>query len=131
ETVKEAEVKLPVESEPKAEPELSIPEASATGSDKSVSEMVPSASVQLEIPGNSQASAAEKAPVPHDGGSPTQGGTAEGAKLQSYRYTVQLGSFIDKEEGEEIKASLKRNGFRAVVKARKHLVLGKVFVIQL
>ena len=41
--VKEAEVKLPVESEPKTEPELSIPEVPATGSDKSVSEMVPPA----------------------------------------------------------------------------------------
>jgi hypothetical protein len=42
--VKEAEVKLPVESEPKAEPELSIPEVPAAGSDKSVSEMVPPSS---------------------------------------------------------------------------------------
>jgi cell division septation protein DedD len=44
---------------------------------------------------------------------------------------VRLGSFVDKEEAEEIKARLKGNGYNAVVKTRKHLVLGKVFVIQL
>ena len=45
EMVKEVEVKLPVESESKTEPELSIPEVPAAGSDESVSEMVPPASV--------------------------------------------------------------------------------------
>ena len=60
-----------------------------------------------------------------------KGAAAGGPKLQSHRYMVQLGSFVDKEEAEEIRARLKGNGYNAVVKTRKHLVLGKVFVIQL
>ena len=38
---------------------------------------------------------------------------------------VRLGSFVDKEEAEEIKTRLKGNGYNAVVKTRKHLVLGR------
>ena len=131
ETVKKLVVDPPVKTVLKGEPEPSIADVQATGSDKSVSRIVPPAPVQRQTPGNTQTPAAEKAPVHHDGGGSTQGGTAEGAKLQSYRYTVQLGSFMDKEEAEEVKARLKRSGYSAIVKARKHLVLGKVFVIQL
>ncbi len=115
----------------KAEPEPSIPVVRATGNEKSVSEIVPPAPVQRQTPGNTQAPAAKKAPVPDDGGAPTQGGAAREPKSQAYRYMVRLGSFVDKEEAEEIKARLKGNGHNAVVKTRKHLVLGKVFVIQL
>jgi len=71
------------------------------------------------------------APVPGDVGAPAQGGTAEAPKLQSYRYIVQLGSFMDKEKAEEIKTRLNGTGYSAVVKPRNHMVLGKVFVIQL
>jgi cell division septation protein DedD len=129
--VKEAEVKRPVESEPKAEPELSIPEAPATVSDKSISEMVPSASVQLEIPGETQAPVTEEAPVPDNEGAPDQGGITAGPQSKSYRYVVQFGSFVDKERAEEIKTRLVGKGYSAVVKTVKHQVLGKVFVIQL
>jgi general secretion pathway protein A len=115
----------------KAEPEPSIPEVPITGSDKSVSKIVPPALVQRQTPGNTQPPAAEKAPVPNDGDASAQGSTAKGPKLQSYRYMVQLGSFMDKEEAEEIKVRLKGNGYSAVVKTRKHLVLGEVFVIEL
>ena len=131
ELVKEPAVKSPVGSAPKAETEPFIPEAPASGSDKSVAEIVPPASVQLEITGEAQAPATENATVPNDGDTPAQGGTAEGPKLRSYRYIVKLGSFMDKEKAEEIKARLKGNGYSAVVKTRKHLVLGKIFVIQL
>ncbi len=131
EMVKGAEVKLSVEGEPKAEPELSLPEAPATGSDKSVSEMAPLASVQLEIPGEPQAPAPEETQVPHYEGAPTQVGTSEGPNLQSCRYVVQFGSFVDKEKAEEIKTRLVRKGYMAVVKTVKHKVLGKVFFIQL
>jgi len=131
EMLKEAEVKPPVENGPKAEPEPSIPEAQATGSDKSVSETVPPASVQLEIPGETQAPVVEKAPVPYNGGAPAQGGIAAGPKSQYYRYTVQFGSFVDEETAEEIKTSLEGKGYGAVVKTLKHSVLGKVFVVQL
>jgi general secretion pathway protein A len=131
ETVKELGVDPPVEETPKAEPEPTIPEVPATGSDKSVSEIVPPAPVQWQIPGNTQAPAAAKAPLPNDGGVPVQVGTVEGPKLQSYRYVVRLGSFVDNEKAEEIKARLEGNGYSAVVKTIKHQVFGKVFVIQL
>ena len=121
----------PVKVALKAEPEPSIPKVRATGNEKSVSEIVPPAPIQWQTPGNTQAPAAQKAPVPNDGGAPTQGGAAREPKSQAYRYMVQLGSFVDKEEAEEIKARLKGNGHNAVVKTRKHLVLGKVFFIQL
>jgi cell division protein FtsN len=138
EIVKEAEVKLPVESEPKAEPQPSIPAAPATipevpvtGGDKSVSEIVPSAPVPLEIPGEAQAPVVEKAPVPNDGGTPAQGGIAKGPKSQSYHYMVHVGSFVDREVAEEIKNRLNGEGYSAVVKTRKHQELGEVFAIQL
>ena len=121
----------PVKVALKAEPEPSIPEVRATGDEKSVSEIVTPAPVQRQTQGNTQASAAQKAPVPNDGSAPTQGGAAGGPKLQSHRYMVRLGSFVDKEEAEEIKTRLKGNGYNAVVKTRKHLVLGKVYFIQL
>ncbi len=129
ETVKELGGDPPVEEASRAEPESSTPAVPATGSDKSVSEIVPP--VQWQIPGNTQAAAAEKAPVSNDGGAPAQGDTAEGPKLQSCRYMVQLGSFADRETAEEIKARLEEYGYSAVVKTRKHQVPGKVFVIQL
>jgi general secretion pathway protein A len=131
ETVKKREVAPPVRVALKAEPEPSIPGVQATGSDKSVSVIAMPAPVQRQTPGNTQAAAAEKAPVPNPGGAPAQKGAARGPKLQSYRYMVRLGSFVDKEEAEEIKGRLKANGYNAVVKTRKHLILGKVFVIQL
>jgi cell division septation protein DedD len=131
ELVKESEVKLPVESEPKAAPEPYIPEVTATGTDKSVSEIVPPASVQLEVPGNTQAPVTEEAPVSADGGAPAQGRITAGPQSQSYRYVVQFGSFVDKGKSEEIKTRLEGKGYNAVVKTVKHQALGKVFVIQL
>ncbi len=131
EMVKEAEVKPPVENGPKVEPELSIPEAPATGSDKSVSEIVTPAPVQSEIPGETQAPVAEEAPVASDEGAPDQGGITEGPQSQSYRYVVQFGSFVDKEKAEEIKTSLEGKGYSAVVNTLRHQALEKVFVIQL
>jgi general secretion pathway protein A len=131
EAVKEPGLDPSVEEASKAEPEPSIPGVPATGSDKSVSEIVPPAPVQREIPGEAQAPVAEKAPVPNDGGAPAKGGTAERPKLQSYRYMVQLGSYVDKETAEEIKARLEANGYRAVIKTHKLQEFGKVFVIQL
>ena len=113
ETVKELGGDPPVEQAPKAELKPSIPDVQATGGGDSVSEIVP------------------PAPVPGDVGAPAQGGTAETPKLQSYRYIVQLGSFMDKEKAEEIKTRLNGNGYSAVVKHRNHMMLGKVFVIQL
>ena len=131
EMVKKLRVDPTVEEALKAEQEPSNSGVPTSSSDKSVSEIVPPASVQSDIPGNTQAPVAEKAPIPSDGDAPAQGGTAEGPKLQSYRFIVQLGSFMDNEEAEEIKTRLKENGYSAVVKTRKNLVLGKIFVIQL
>src|SRR5208337_4559323 len=91
EMVKEAEVELPAESEPKEEPELSIPEAPATGSDKSISEILPPASIQLEIPEETQAPVTEEAPVPNDKGAPDQRGitVAEMAKEAEVKLPVE------------------------------------------
>ncbi len=131
EMVKEAEVKLPVENAPEAEPEPSIPEVPATGSEKSVSETVPPASVRLEIPEETQAPVADKAPVPNDGGAPVQGNIANGPKSGSYRYMIRIGSFVDREQAEEIRNRIKGKGYNAVVKTLKHKVFGEVFAVQL
>ena len=129
--LKEAEVKLPVENAPRAEPEPSVPEAPATGSEKSVSETAPPASVQLVIPEETQAPVADKAPVPNDGGSPVQGNIANGPKSGPYRYMIRIGSFVDREKAEEIKDRIRGKGYNAAVKTLKHKVLGEVFAVQL
>ncbi|MGA3117235.1 MAG: AAA family ATPase [Syntrophobacteraceae bacterium] len=131
EMLKEAEVKLPVENAPRAEPEPSVPEAPATGSEKSVSETAPPASVQLVIPEETQAPVADKAPVPNDGGSPVQGNIANGPKSGPYRYMIRIGSFVDREKAEEIKDRIRGKGYNAAVKTLKHKVLGEVFAVQL
>jgi type IV pilus assembly protein PilF len=89
------------------------------------------APVQREIPGETQAPVVQKAPVPNDGGAPAQGGISKGPGSQSYRYIVQVGSFVDREKAEEVKTRLERKGYSAVVKTIKRRELGKVFVIQL
>ncbi|MGA2226243.1 MAG: AAA family ATPase [Syntrophobacteraceae bacterium] len=85
EIVEEYEVKPPVESGAKAEPEPSTPEAPATRSDKSVPETLPSASVQLEIPRETQTPVAEKAPVPNDVGALAVPGSGDGAKENTFQ----------------------------------------------
>jgi tetratricopeptide (TPR) repeat protein len=54
-----------------------------------------------------------------------------GAGSPSYRYMVQIGSFLEKEKAEEIKSRLQEKGYKAVVKTLKDRALGNVFVIQL
>ncbi len=131
EVVEEAEIKLLVESVPKAEPEPFIAEAPATGSEKSVSETVPAASVQLEIPEETSTPVTGKAPIPNDGGAPVQGNIANGPKSRPYRYMICVGSFVDREKAEEIRNRIKGKGHHAVVKTLQHKVLGEVFVVQL
>ncbi len=96
--------------------------------DKVNSEPAP---VQPEIPGETQAPVVKKAPVPNDAGAPAQGGISKGAEPQSFRYVVQVGSFVDREKAEEMKTRLEQKGHSAVVKTSKHRELGTVFVIQL
>jgi tetratricopeptide (TPR) repeat protein len=74
---------------------------------------------------------ASKAAVPDDKSSSAQGSIAEGPELQSYRYMVQIGSFVDREKAEEMKSRLEAKGYNAALKSLKHPKLGKVFVIQL
>jgi general secretion pathway protein A len=131
ELVKEPIVKPPVGSAPKAETEPFIPEAPATGSGKSVAEIVPPASVELEITGKAQAPAAEKASDLNDGGTPAQGGITTGPKSRSHRYVIRIGSFEDREKAEEMKTRLKEKGYNVGVKTLKQQASGKVFVIQL
>jgi cell division septation protein DedD len=87
--------------------------------------------VQREIPNETQAPPPKKAPVSTDGAAPAQGGIAEGSGPQSYKYIVQIGSFVDREKAEEIKKSLNAKGYSAFVRPLNHRVLGKVFVIRL
>ena len=89
------------------------------------------APVHSEIPGKTQAHAVKKAPVPNDGGAQAQGGIPKSPESQSVRYTVQFGSFLEREKAEEIKTRLDQKGYSAVVKTIKRRGLGKVFVIQL
>ncbi len=88
------------------------------------------APVQREIPEKTQAPP-PKAPVSAVGGAPAQGSTAEDSGPRSYKYIVQVGSFVDREKAEEFKKSLDGKGYNASVKPLKHKALGKVFVIQL
>jgi type IV pilus assembly protein PilF len=46
-------------------------------------------------------------------------------------YTVQLGSFLDKDNAEDLQQRLRRKGYDAVVKPFKHQVLGQLYVVQL
>jgi type IV pilus assembly protein PilF len=46
-------------------------------------------------------------------------------------YTVQLGSFLDKENAESLQQRLRLKGYDAVVKPFKHQVLGHLYVVQL
>ncbi len=89
------------------------------------------APVEQEIPEETQTSPAKKAPVSAVDGAPAQGSIAEDSGSQSYKYIVQVGSFVDREKAEEFKKSLDGKGYKALVKPLKHKVLGKVFVIQL
>jgi tetratricopeptide (TPR) repeat protein len=46
-------------------------------------------------------------------------------------YTVQLGSFLDKENAESLQQRLRLKGYDAVIKPFKHQVLGHLYVVQL
>jgi type IV pilus assembly protein PilF len=46
-------------------------------------------------------------------------------------YIVQLGSFLDKDNAEDLQQRLRRKGYDAVVKPFNHQVLGQLFVVQL
>ena len=46
-------------------------------------------------------------------------------------YTVQMGSFLDKDNAEDLQQRLRRKGYDAVVKPFKHQVLGELYVVQL
>ena len=44
---------------------------------------------------------------------------------------MQLGSFLDKENAEDLQQRLRRKGYDAVVKPFSHQVLGQLYVVQL
>ena len=46
-------------------------------------------------------------------------------------YIVQMGSFLDKENAEELQQRLRRKGYDAVLKPYRHQVLGQLYVVQL
>ena len=87
--------------------------------------------VRQEIPKEPQASAARDFPASVNEAAPAPERTAEGSQSQSYKYIVQLGSFVDRDKAEEIQKSLAAKGYSALVKTVKDRALGKVFVIQL
>jgi tetratricopeptide (TPR) repeat protein len=47
-----------------------------------------------------------------------------------WTYIVQVGSFLDKENAEELKQKLKSRGFDVSVKPLQHQVLGQVYIVQ-
>ena len=49
----------------------------------------------------------------------------------AYKFIVQFGSFVDREQAELAKKNIEDKGYKAVVKPLKHDVLGQVYVIQL
>ncbi len=90
---------------------------------------------QREIPRETQAPEATNVPASTGEAAPAHGGTAQNwgfPSSQSYKYIVQIGSFVDKGKAEEIKESLVAKGYSgALVKQMKDHALGKVFIIQL
>jgi tetratricopeptide (TPR) repeat protein len=46
-------------------------------------------------------------------------------------YIVQMGSFLDKDNAEELQQRLRRKGYDAVLKPYHHQVLGQLYVVQL
>ena len=62
---------------------------------------------------------------------PEAGAEGAGQPEGPRTYTVQLGSFLDKENAEVLQQRLKRKGYDAVVKPYKHQVLGQLYVVQL
>jgi type IV pilus assembly protein PilF len=46
-------------------------------------------------------------------------------------FVVQMGSFLDKDNAEELQRRLRRKGYDAVLKPYHHQVLGKLYVVQL
>ena len=77
------------------------------------------APVQQENPEETQAAPVKKAPVSAVGGPPVQGPIAEDSGSQSYKYIVQVGSFVDREKAEEFKKNLDGKGYKALVKPFK------------
>ena len=66
------------------------------------------------------------------GQQPPEAGAEQAAQPEGPRiYTVQLGSFLDKENAEKLQQRLQRKGYDAVVKPYKHQVLGQLYVVQL
>lgn len=49
----------------------------------------------------------------------------------SRHYIVQLGSFLDKDNAEDLQKKLERKGYTTVIKPYKHQVLGDLYVVQL
>ena len=63
---------------------------------------------------------------------PLENSTQGEARTEGPRtYTVQLGSFLDKDNAEDLQQRLRRKGYDAVIKPFKHQVLGELYVIQL
>lgn len=56
---------------------------------------------------------------------------AEHPKDGPRAYIVQLGSFLDKENAEDLQQRLRRKGYEAIVKPFSHQVLGRLYVVQL
>ena len=127
EIVKGPEAGIPATGTLKAELEPSLLKAPVTVSDRSVSEITPSASV--EIPEKTRTLSTSKDAVYDDIGAHER--TAKGNKPQSYRYVIEIGSFAEREKAEGIRTRLNAKGYDAIVKPTMHQVLGKIFIIQL
>lgn len=114
----------PVQPKPKPQLEIIPQETSKPPEPEKLPETpIKAKSVPVEIP-------APPPPAPAALETPHSGQPAS-SDAGAFKYTVQLGSFVDKEKAEEFQKNLKAKGYSAVVKSIKHQVLGRVFVLQL
>ncbi len=87
-----------------------------------------------EVPAQPAPAEVQAQPAPGAPADQHQTGTvtvAEAPAAPTFKYIVQLGSFVDKDKAEEFRKNLRERGYHAIIKPLKHQVLGKVFVIQL
>lgn len=65
------------------------------------------------------------APVAHADSAPVQ------KQPPQYNYIVQVGSFDDKAQADEVRSQLQARGYRATIRSQKSSAHGKVYVVQL
>lgn len=92
---------------------------------------LPPSSVALTTPKEGYSIDQRPAPDPPPATAQPDPGTGGSLTIMNWHYIVQIASFLDKENAEDIKRKLQLRGYDAVVKPFHHNVLGQVYVVQL